>query len=109
MTIGRGGFALATGLGGRHFGYSHAMSTITVLGAVGGLHILFLLALIVTKRHDVEARPAPFAGPPTHVRVLLEDPYDPRRIAAPEHMTFLLGNARANSVARVSGAAPRAC
>jgi hypothetical protein len=68
------------------------MSTITVLGAVGGLHILFLLALIVTKRHDVEAADPPFAGPPTHVRVLRENPLDPRRTAAPEHMTFLLGN-----------------
>jgi hypothetical protein len=68
------------------------MSTITVLGAVGGLHILFLLALIVTKRHDVQAAHSTFAGPPRHVRVLLEDPHDPRRVAAPEHMTFLLGN-----------------
>jgi len=32
------------------------MSIITVLGAVGGLHILFLLALFVTNRHDVQKR-----------------------------------------------------
>ena len=56
------------------------------------MHILFLLALIVTKRHDVQAAHSTFAGPPRHVRVLLEDPHDPRRVAAPEHMTFLLGN-----------------
>jgi hypothetical protein len=68
------------------------MSIITVLGAVGGLHILFLLALVVTKRHHVQTAHPPFAGPPTHVRVLLDDPHDPRRTAAPEHMTFLLGN-----------------
>jgi hypothetical protein len=68
------------------------MSIISVLGAVGGLHILFLLALVVTNRHDVQARPTAFAGPPTHVRVLRDDPVDPRRATAPEHMTFLLGN-----------------
>jgi hypothetical protein len=82
----------AHGLGSRLFGYSRRMSIITVLGAVGGLHALFLLALVVTNRHDVEARPTAFAGPPTHVRLLRDDPLDPRRTTAAEHMTFLLGN-----------------
>jgi hypothetical protein len=67
------------------------MSIITVLGAVGALHTLFLLALIVTSRHDMRSHPQAFAGPPTHVRVLHDDPQDPRRAAAPEHMPFLLG------------------
>jgi hypothetical protein len=68
------------------------MSIIVVLGAVGGLHMLFLLALFVTRRYDVQARTTAFAGPPTHVRVLRDDPQDPRRTAASDHMTFLLGN-----------------
>jgi len=68
------------------------MSIITVLGAVAGLHALFLIALVVTNRHDIDPRTTAFAGPPTHVRVLRDDPYDPRRSVAPEHMTFLVGN-----------------
>ena len=65
------------------------MSTMTVLGAVGGLHTLFLLALLVTRRHDEQTQPAAFARPPTHVRVLRDDP---GATVAPEHMAFLIGN-----------------
>jgi hypothetical protein len=65
------------------------MSTITVLGAVGGLHTLFLLALIVTNRHDEQTRST--AGPPTHVGLLRDDPHDPKRTAVPAQMTFLSG------------------
>jgi hypothetical protein len=58
------------------------MSIIAVLGAVGGLHILFVLALFVTNRHDVRVRYTAFAVPPTHVRLLHDDPVDQRRTAA---------------------------
>ena len=78
-------------IGKLRFWLPTCMSIISVLGAVGGLHVLFLVALLVTKRYDLQARPSVFAAPPTHVRVLRDDPHDPRRTAADEHMTFLVG------------------
>lgn len=65
------------------------MSIWTVLGAFGCLHGLFLLALVVTSRLDLETRPTVFAGPPTHVRVLYDDPRDLRRAGTPEQMTYV--------------------
>jgi len=64
------------------------MSILIVLAAVGSLHLLFWLALVVTNVHDHHARPTAFAGAPSHVRVLRDDALDQCR-AIDEHMTFL--------------------
>jgi hypothetical protein len=66
-------------------------SLFSALGIVTGLYSLFLLALVVTSHHDRRKTPTAFAGAPTHVRVLRDDPQDPRRSAQPEHMTYHRG------------------
>ena len=63
------------------------MWIVTVVAAVAGLHLLFFVALMATRaqeRHD-----AAFAAPPTHVRVLWDDPYDPRRTAADDPVSYV--------------------
>ena len=63
-------------------------SVFSVLGAVTGLYVLFLLALVVTSRHE-RTMPRAFAGPPRHVRVLQDEPRDPSDASGDEHKTFV--------------------